>query len=359
MRYGVSVATHIANTDLAVHAEELGFDTFWATDSQMIWSDVYSYLCLAAHQTSRITLGPMVAVSPTRLAPVTAQSIATVNRLAPGRTVLAIGTAHTAMRTMGMAPMRVAAFGEYLRVLRALLADEEVEYELEGERHAVRFMHRDLDFVRLEPRIPLYVSAFGPRTQRLAGRYGDGVVGGNRFTPARRAALEDNVRAGAEDGGRALPDDFARLHMDPVAVVLPGEASDSDAIVDGVGPIVLSQFHAAWEQHAADPEGFVPSSRLRPAWEQYVAVVEARGVPEHLRHIDVHEGHGTYVRADERPLITKEVIAANAIVGEPDELVERLHGIADTGVTEMVIRLGFENARETMSRFARHVLPKL
>src|ERR1700722_11791206 len=119
MRFGVSVATNIGNANLAVHAEEAGFDTFWATDSQMIWSDVYSYLTLAASLTTRITLGPLVAVAPTRLAPVTAQSIATVNFLAPGRTVLAIGTAHTAMRTMGFEPMTVAEFSDYLRVVRA------------------------------------------------------------------------------------------------------------------------------------------------------------------------------------------------------------------------------------------------
>ena len=187
MRIGVSVATHIGNADLAVHAEQLGFDTLWATDSQMMWSDVYSYLSLAAHLTTRVTLGPLVAVAPTRLAPVTAQSIATVHHLAPGRTALAIGTAHTAMRTMGMEPMRVAAFADYLRVVRTLLGGEAVEYELDGRRRSIAFMQRELEMITLEPRIPMYVSAFGPRTQRLAGRYGDGVIGGNRTTPAGRA----------------------------------------------------------------------------------------------------------------------------------------------------------------------------
>jgi alkanesulfonate monooxygenase SsuD/methylene tetrahydromethanopterin reductase-like flavin-dependent oxidoreductase (luciferase family) len=359
MRFGVSVATHIGNADLAVHAEDLGFDTLWATDSQMIWSDVYSYLCLAARLTSRVTLGPMVAVAPTRLAPVTAQSIATVNYLAPGRTALAIGTAHTAMRTMGMEPMRVAAFAEYLRVVRALLRDEEVEYELDGRRHWIRFMQRDLDMVRLEPRIPMYVSAFGPRTQRLAGRYGDGIVGGDRSDPAGRDALADRLRAGAADDGRDLPDGFGYLRMAPIGVVMPGEAVDSDQVVDAVGPLLVSQFHSAWHGYIDDPDGFVPPPAIRPGWEQYLAILRARGGPADRQYIDIHEGHGTVVPDDERPLVTKELIRAAAIVGEPDEVAERVRAIAATGVTELILRIGYTNARETMTRFATHVLPRV
>jgi 5,10-methylenetetrahydromethanopterin reductase len=299
-----------------------------------------------------------VAVAPTRLAPVTAQSIATVNRLAPGRTALAIGTAHTAMRTMGMAPMRVAAFAEYLRVVRALLNDEEVvEYELDGQRHWIRFMQRELDMVRLEPRIPLYVSAFGPRTQRLAGRFGDGIVGGDRSTPERREALRTILAAGAAEDGRSLPDSFGNLQLAPVAVVMPGEAIDSDAICDAVGPTILAQFHSAWHGYADDPDGFVPPPLLQPGWEQYLEIVRARGVPDDRQHFDIHEGHGTFVREDERPLLTKELITAGAIVGQPDEVAERVRAIAATGVTELILRIGYTNARDTLTRFARHVMP--
>jgi len=45
----------------------------------------------------------------------------------------------------------------------------------------------------------------------------------------------------------------------------------------------------------------------------------------------VHDGHGTYVTASESPLLTKEVIKANVLVGEPDEIAERLKDIAASG----------------------------
>ena len=82
MDFGICVASKIDDIDYIVHAERLGFSHAWVADSQMIWSDCFAVLGLAAERTSRIALGTGVAVSGTRLAPVLAHGIATVNRLA-------------------------------------------------------------------------------------------------------------------------------------------------------------------------------------------------------------------------------------------------------------------------------------
>jgi alkanesulfonate monooxygenase SsuD/methylene tetrahydromethanopterin reductase-like flavin-dependent oxidoreductase (luciferase family) len=79
------VATKIDDWKLLVECEQLGYDHGWVPDSQMIWSDCYATLALVAANTSRIKLGTGVAIAPTRLAPVTAHSIASIARLAPGR----------------------------------------------------------------------------------------------------------------------------------------------------------------------------------------------------------------------------------------------------------------------------------
>ena len=72
----------------------------------------------------------------------TAHSIASINRLAPGRTFLGVGTGHTAMRVMGMQPMKVRDFREYLRVVRTLLRGGEVEYTLNGTTRTIKFLHQ-------------------------------------------------------------------------------------------------------------------------------------------------------------------------------------------------------------------------
>src|SRR5689334_2767902 len=150
MQFGVFIATKIDDWELIREAEALGYDRAWVPDSQMIWSDCYATLALAAVNTKRIKIGTGVAIPGTRIAPVTAHSIASINRLAPGRTFLGIGTGHTAMRVMGMDPMKARDFREYLRVVRRLLGGEEVEYTLHGVTRAIRFLHLDLRFIDLE-----------------------------------------------------------------------------------------------------------------------------------------------------------------------------------------------------------------
>ena len=144
MELGVFVATKIDDWELIREAEALGYDRAWVPDSQMIWSDCYATLALAAANTTRIKLGTGVAIPGTRLAPVTAHSIASINRLAPGRVFLGIGTGHTAMRVMGMPPMPVGAFCDYLRVVRALLRGDEVDYTHDGVTRAIRFLHLEV-----------------------------------------------------------------------------------------------------------------------------------------------------------------------------------------------------------------------
>jgi hypothetical protein len=149
MQCGICVATKIDDWQLIKYAEALGYDRAWVPDSQMIWSDCYATLALAVHNTARIRLGTGVAIPGTRIAPVTAHSIASINRLAPGRVFLGVGTGHTAMRVMGMGPMKIGEFREYLRVVRALFQGEEVEYTHKGETRAIRFLHLDLGFINI------------------------------------------------------------------------------------------------------------------------------------------------------------------------------------------------------------------
>ena len=48
MQFGIGVSTHINNWDIIRYAEELGYDRAWVGDSQMIWSDCYATMALAA-----------------------------------------------------------------------------------------------------------------------------------------------------------------------------------------------------------------------------------------------------------------------------------------------------------------------
>src|SRR5262245_64930381 len=169
MRFGI---VSPALPDVPAHAataEALGFDAGWLFDSHMVYSDVYVIMALCAQQTRRMTFGTGVAVAPTRIAPVTAHSIATLNLLFPGRVELGIGTGNTGRRTMGMPPMGVGAFREYLKVVKGLLRGETVDYR-EGERvRPIRLMQRDRGMIALAGPRPARVGALGLEGLEVAG----------------------------------------------------------------------------------------------------------------------------------------------------------------------------------------------
>ena len=95
MEFGVSYPARPDAWKDIVIAEDSGFSHAWFYDSQLLYSDIYACMALAAEHTNTIKLGTGVAIPSNRIAPVTAHSIATINLLAPGRTILGIGTGFT------------------------------------------------------------------------------------------------------------------------------------------------------------------------------------------------------------------------------------------------------------------------
>ena len=358
MQFGLCVATHIDNIELIEHAERLGFDRAWVPDSQMIWSDCYATLALAAQRTSRIRLGTGVAIVGTRIAPVTAHSIATINRIAPGRTFLGIGSGHTAMRVMSFDPVKAPAFREYVRVVRELLTGEEVEYTLNGETRLIRFLHRDLRFIDLDHPIPIYVAANGPLALRVAGAYGDGRVGGGLESPQGFRRRMARIEQGAAAVGRTLdPDTFHTTGLTGFCVLKPGERLDSERVVDRCGSMVANMLHALWEAvQLAGTEELVPEA-IRPTWEAYRDFIAAKDLPRERAGQVVHVGHCTYLLEDERQFVTPEAIRVGCgLVGEPDEIVEMLRERERAGLKETLLLPPMEFAEDMLTDFAEQVM---
>ena len=244
----------------------LGYSHAWFTDTQMMWSDCYAALALAAQQTRTIKIGTGVSIAGTRIAPVTANSIATINRLAPGRTFLGLGTGNTAMRMMGHRPFRMKEYEDYIRVVRDLLSGGEAEFTWRGRTTSIRFLMQDFEFIGLEPPIPIYVSGFGPKAQGLAGRYGDGLVMSIPRGGTVAAALE-NAHAGAEQAGRKL-DDFYTTALTNMLVLEPGESLDSERVISTIGPAAMASVHYFYDKIMEDGGGD-PPAHMSSIWRQW------------------------------------------------------------------------------------------
>ena len=157
MEFGVSVG-HISAVDFAQHGEKLGFTRCWVTDSPLLRSNLFATMAAVAMKTRTIQVGAGVAVCGMRLAPEAANGVATVNALAPGRTFAIFGAGNTAMRMLGLRPTGAKALREYVRVVRALLQGEAVDYTpgaSGGEAHPIRFTSLEQKHIQLDPPPPL------------------------------------------------------------------------------------------------------------------------------------------------------------------------------------------------------------
>jgi alkanesulfonate monooxygenase SsuD/methylene tetrahydromethanopterin reductase-like flavin-dependent oxidoreductase (luciferase family) len=313
---------------------------------------------LAARATNKLRLGPGTAICGTRIPPVQAAAVATLNRIAPGRVFLGIGTGNTAMRSMGQRPMRIAAFGEYLRVLSALLRGEVVDYDFAGTRRPIKLlMHDETGYMSLEPKIPLYVSGFGPRAMALAGEYGDGLVFAIPPRGIRPAEALAHVRQGAAwQGGRDLRG-FRNCALTNVALLEPGEPADSDRIKATLGPNVMASvyyFYDEVHEKKIDPPPF-----LARIWDKYCALVAQTAAAPEYRHFRTHEFHYSRLHPGEAELIDAQLIRDTCLVGTADELIERIRALAQEGLEELVFASGNRAKWRLAEDFARQVIARL
>ena len=325
MEFGICVASRPADLDYVVEAESLGFTHCWMADSQMIWADVYAMLALAAERTTTMQIGTGVAVAGTRPSTVTAAALATINQLAPGRVFCGIGSGNTAMRIMGHPPMPIAEFDRHLGELRSLLDGKETAVRFRGTDTQVRHLMPDHGFVSFEPRIPLHVSAFGPRSLGLAVRHGDGLI---TSAPPVAEAIAGLRRAIPRD--RA---DFPIATLTTMVVIDEGEPIDSERVRRQAGAFAIAGVHYAHDRFTQF--GRRPPAHMADFWEDYVALVDE--TPADRRHQRVHIGHNCWVTPDEEQFLTAELIGHSCLVGTPEDLAVRIRALDDAGLDQIVL----------------------
>jgi 5,10-methylenetetrahydromethanopterin reductase len=352
MQFGVT-ATRIDDIGFFAHAENLGFDFAWITDSPLLRSNPWAVMALAAQQTQKIRLGTGLEIGGLRLAPVTANGIATINRLAPGRTFLGVGTGNTAMRTMGQPPMKVAEFREHISVVRGLLDGEEVDFTLNGATHPIRFQNLHYNYVNIADRIPIHVGGFGPRAQALAGELGDGLVTGIPRGGTIPEALA-NVQQGADRTGRTLRD-FETTALVTLMMLEPGESLSDERVIAECGSSVMVNVHFAVE--LVKETGCEPPDYVKPIWDEYMAFHKKRAAD--TRHQTLHASHYSYLDPDEARFVTPEMIRKFAIAGQPEEIVKQLEALEKQGLNGINFIPPQDQRYRVIEDFSRKVMAKM
>lgn len=195
MRYGVTlqgVDDPAGFGELARWIEDLGYDDLWITDSSLHAGDVYVYVTLALHATSRLRVGIAVTNPITRHPAITANAAATLERLAPGRFVCGIGVGDSPLPEIGCGVARVDTLVEAVATMRRLWA---------GESLTGRSGRYDYDNAKLKApvgEVPVYFAASGPKTLAAAGEHADGaIVLAGMFPEGLAFALENLERGRA------------------------------------------------------------------------------------------------------------------------------------------------------------------
>ncbi len=204
-------------------AEDVGFDIVGIADSQSLYRDVYVSATLCAVNTKSVRFGPRVINPLTRHPAVAASAAATLEELAPGRTMLGIGTGDSAVFNIGMKAASHATLRAYVEAIRGLLATGSATWQ--GKPAKLTWARK---------RVPIYIAASGPRTLQLAGEIADGVVINTGLLPEIVKDSIAQVRIGAERAGRSLDE------IDMWWLPLTNVAKDKATAIDEIGMSLAS-----------------------------------------------------------------------------------------------------------------------
>jgi alkanesulfonate monooxygenase SsuD/methylene tetrahydromethanopterin reductase-like flavin-dependent oxidoreductase (luciferase family) len=344
MDFGVAVATSTESWKAVKRAEELGFSHAWFYDTQLLNPDVFIGMTQAAMNTARIRLGTGVLIPSNRIEPVTANALATLNKIAPGRIDFGVGTGFTGRRTMGLGAISLARLESYVNRVQGLLRGDTVTWDFEGIPRAIRFLNPDFGLINLDDPIPLHISAFGPRARHLTAKLGAGWL--NFGADVQRAVNElGEMRDAWREADRS-----EKLYSTQFAlgcVLQRGEAADSPRAIAQAGPLVAVLFHNLVETTSAGAMASVLPGPVNAALEKYRGIYKAYE-PADARYLRNHRGHLMFVRPEERELLSAALIESFSLTGTADVLVERLRTLQSAGYSQFTIQVveGQEDALE-------------
>lgn len=305
-----------------VKAEEIGLDSVAVSDHFQPWRhstgrapNSLVWLGALAASTERVQIGTSVLTPTLRYHPaIVAQAFGTLAGLAPGRVFLGVGTGE-AMNETPATGLSWPTFRErFERLIEAIelqrLLWEEERVSFDGDYYKT---DRATVYERPEHPIPIYVAAAGPRTARMAGRIGDGLI----MTSGKQRELYEDVVGAFDEGAREVerdPDLLPRL----IEIKL---SYDHD--VD----FAMEATHW-WAALALKPE---EKSGIEDPVEM-----------ERLADANLDRAHTRWI-----------------VSNDPGEVVERIEPYVEYGFTHLVFHAPGSDQNRFLDQFGADVLPKL
>jgi probable F420-dependent oxidoreductase len=311
--------------DLTRRAEANGFAYGWLFDSHVLWRDPYPLMTLMAGASMTMRLGTCVTNPGTREPTVTASALATLQEISDGRMDLGIGRGDSARRVLGKPPITLANTEEAIRVIRALVAGEAIDYE--GTE--LRFPWT------VGWTLPVWVAGYGPMALAMTGRVADGLIL-QLADPDLIRWFVGQVRTAASDAGR-----------DPDSILVQAAAPAH------IGPREEGRDRTRWfpalvSNHVVDLVNKYPREQLPESLTGYIRDREGY---DYLHHAEVGSSNAAFVG--------DEVTDRFCVLGEPAQHVAKLHELADAGVDQFNIYLMNGNEEAQLEAYGREIVPAL
>jgi len=328
MQFGFTLKPeHSIERTLALtrQAEAAGFEYGWLFDSHVLWREPYVLLTLMAQATARLRLGTCVTNPGTREPSVTASALAVLDEVSDGRMDLGIGRGDSARRVLGKPPITIAHTEEAIRVIRALVAGETIEYEGTA-----------LSFPWTRGwRLPVWIAGYGPMALAMSGRVADGVIL-QLADPDLVRWLVGQVREAATAAGR----DPASIRVQAAA---PAHLGDLETCRERT-----RWFPALVSNHVVDLVNKYPREQLPPALTGYIK--DRTGYDYH-HHAEVGSSNAAFVG--------DEVTDRFCVLGSVADHVAKLRELADAGVDQFNIYLMNGDEEAILEAYGREVIPAL
>jgi len=311
----------------AQRAEELGFEAIFFADSHMNNVDPYQLLALCATRTKTIRLGTAVTNMVYRDSTITANSFATLNEISNGRAIVGLGTGDGPVHSLGRTATRLAEFEKGLRVIRDLLHDRGIEVAKSEERASAGRVT-----LRIGKRpVPIYISAEGPKTLRVAGRTCDGVILGTGFDTRVLEWARKQIAAGAAEEGRSAE----QIDIMPAGMIC----------VDDNGELARKRVRARMANRAHHNFRFTMET---------VPEGEIAGVQRFMDNFDISRPIEERIDPE---LVTDYLLQRFTIAGTPGECCDKIKALESAGVERVLLTPPNSVYNEVMEAWGKRVIP--
>jgi probable F420-dependent oxidoreductase len=219
----------------------------------------------------------------------------------------------------------MAGTEEAIRVIRALVAGEAIEYE-----------GTELRFPWTQGwTLPVWVAGYGPMALAMTGRVADGLIL-QLADPDLIRWFVGQVREAASAAGR-----------DPSAIKIQAAAPAH------VGDLELCRDRTRWfpalvSNHVVDLVSKYPRDQLP---ESLTGYIQDRSGYDYQHHAEVGSSNAAFVG--------DEVTDRFCILGSVDEHVAKLNELADAGVDQFNLYLMNGDEEQQLEAYGRHVIPAL